>query len=133
MLSIREFIYLDTERLKSIFSQVEKGLLTEMKSNKENSSKIGGELGTDNVLSFLVDAKSMGELVFSNSESETKTLHDHMYNHIETKLIHEKNIINIPDNTKKLPKDLKDNSFVLLKGKIKIEDYRLLSDNIKCF
>ena len=30
MLSIREFIYSDTERLKSIFSQVEKGLLTEI-------------------------------------------------------------------------------------------------------
>lgn len=133
MLTIREFIYSDTERLKSIFSQVEKGLLTEMKVDKGNSSKVNGEMGTGSLLSALVDAKGMGELLFSNSESETKTLHDHMYNHIEEKLISENNIINIPGNTKKLPKDLKNNSFILLKGKIKIEDYALLSNKINVF
>ncbi|WP_297898434.1 DUF6414 family protein [Methanobrevibacter sp.] len=129
---IREFIYLDIERLKSIFSQVEEGLLERETKTKGNDTQLSGEVGTGKVLEFLgLDAKGAVDLLMKNQETETRTLHDHMYNYIEKKLIEEELIIKIHESEDiekywkkgKLNEKLDDKSFILVKGKVKIEDY----------
>lgn len=133
MLNIREFIYLDVERMKSILSQIEKGLLLEVTEEKGQEMGFEGGLSTGSILGSVVDAQGMGKFLINNNETETRTLHDYMYNIIEEKLLAENYLIEIPDENQvnkrvnNWPKELKDNSFVLIKGKIKIEDYSILS------
>ena len=133
MLNIREFIYLDVERMKSILSQIEKGLLLEVTEEKGQEMGLEGGLSTGSILGSVVDAQGMGKFLINNNETETRTLHDYMYNIIEEKLLAENYLIEIPDENQvnkrvnNWPKELKDNSFVLIKGKIKIEDYSILS------
>ena len=133
MLNIREFIYLDVERMKSILSQIEKGLLLEVTEEKGKEMGFEGGISSGSILETFVNAQGMGKYLISNNETETRTLHDYMYNIIEEELLAENYLIEIPDDNQvnkrvtNWPKEVKDNSFVFIKSKIKIEDYSILS------
>lgn len=139
MLKIRDFIYLDVERVKSIFSQIEEGLLEssieEKGDNKKLSAKSEVAGGIINVLRGKVGLDS--EWIWENKESETKTLHDYMYNILEEKL-KENEIIYIIDGDSSEVEEkwingefsslISDTSFVLIKGKVMIDDYIRLGE-----
>lgn len=131
---IREFIYLDTEKIKSIFSQIEEGLLIETTKGSGNEKNVGGKIGSGNLIDLVLSGEAKAELLFLNRKDETKVLHDHMYNHVESKLLDNNEIVKVNDKNKKnnkLPKNIKNNSFVLLKGRVKIEDYNHMLDTIE--
>ena len=131
--SIKEFIYLDTEKVKSIISQLEKGLPISTNETTKIDSDIGGSIGSGFLNWF--KAETSANILSSNQNDETKILHDYMYNYVEQELKENKKLLNIP-NTKqenKLPTYLNENSFVLLECKIKINDYNqilLILDNM---
>ncbi|PRX16934.1 hypothetical protein BX659_1595 [Orenia metallireducens] len=127
-ISIRDFIYLDIERLKSIIAQVEEGLATT--SSKENRNSQQGSASVEGgIFSFL---KGIGGVNFlwENKNTETKSLHDNIYNKVENALIENELLIKISEYIKEedLEKDtfrdlLLDNSFILATGKININDF----------
>ena len=124
-MKIREYIYLDIERIKSIFSQIEEGLLIEKNDSKSNKKSVEGEVKSGFLGDFLLNIRGDAEIIFSNKNEETKVLHDYMYNYIEKKMIDRKQIIKIPQeyNEKNFRANITSKSFVLLDCYIKIEDY----------
>lgn len=137
--NIKEFIYLDVERVKSVYAQYEKGLLKSKNTNTNTESQISAEVGTGNILDlFGINAKGMGEILRSSQKSETKTLHDYMYNQVEETLKNKDKLVKIGFNgeNKKI-KNLWDNGnlqeelgtekYVLVKGRVMIEDYEKLT------
>lgn len=124
MENIKEFIYLDTEKIKSILSQLEKGLPVSTNEKTKIDSGIGATAGAG-FLNWL-KAEANANILSSNQNDETKILHDYMYNYIEQQLKDNKKLLEIHSPTKQdneLPKELNENSFILLKCKIKINDY----------
>ena len=125
METIKEFIYLDTEKVKSILSQLEKGLPITTNETTKIDSEIGANAGISGFLNWF-KAETSANILSSNQNDETKILHDYMYNYIEQELNENKKLLHIHNATKqdnKLPKDINENSFVLLECKIKINDY----------
>jgi len=126
-LKIRDFIYLDTERLKSIIAQIEQGLInisTQLKSNnKEVMAKAGGSL------LGLLEAAGGAKYVWQNQATETRTLHDNIYNKVENALTSNDLLITIPGNIKMESIDsgfesmVSNTSFILAKGKVIINDF----------
>lgn len=143
-LKIRDFIYLDVERMKSIFSQINEGVsessTEETGSKKSVSGGAEGSGGIPLLAKIKGDIKS--EIIWENKESETKTLHDHMYNVIEDALIKEDSIYYI-DGTDasikeswiqgELGNKISDTAFLLIKGRVMIDDYVKFKELVKNF
>lgn len=138
-INIRDFLYLDVERIKSMFAQLEEGLVTGRErvggTAKEVSGKGGGGIPT--LLSFAAE----GKFIWENEERETKTLHDYMYNHVESKMC-ASNMVIIIDNSTLSPDELRsgklhsrvnESSFLLIRGKIKLDDYDYLKGILENF
>ncbi|WP_424359965.1 DUF6414 family protein [Methanocella sp. MCL-LM] len=130
MLNLRDFIYMDIEKLKSIIAQTEKGVIDSIIETKGQVEKVTGD--TKGNLLFL-SSKISGESASQNNSSSTKYLHDYLYNKVEESLFNEKMLIRIPHdiNVQKLKErtfdgELSDTSFVLLRGKVIINDYKKL-------
>lgn len=144
-LKIRDFIYLDVERMKSIYAQIYEGLnesSTEEKSNKKAISGKGSASGGIPILSQL-KGELGGEILWENKETETKTLHDHMYNIIEEVLKEQDSIYVINEDNSNIKKawkkgtvsnEMPDDSFILIKGRVMIDDYErfsMIADNFE--
>lgn len=132
ILKIRDFIYLDIERMRSIFAQLEKGLIESSTDEKGEDKRIHGKAATSTLLDVLgIKAEGMGEIFFKNKETETRSLHDHIYNHVEKRLKDEKSIIIIESDSEikkkwengHLNDKIPDTSFILVKGRVMLDDY----------
>lgn len=130
-INIRDFIYLDIDRLKSIIAQVEKGVL--LSSTNQKTESIEASIGAEGGILGFMKATGAGNFVWQNQESETKTLHDSIYNKVEDTLVKNKILRKFPDDYKETEiivddfrKEIKDNMFVLLNGKININDFTVM-------
>lgn len=113
---IRNFIYLDNDKLNSLYSQVFEGVAEAIiesyfgeTQNKEEQKSIGKTL-----------EEKVGEI---SGTSANKVLHDHMYNKFEAK-IGDKIIF---CNEIKDASLIKPNSIIKVTGKTEIEDYKRLN------
>jgi hypothetical protein len=86
-LQVRDFIYLDVERLKSILAQIDEGYLEERATSSATSKTVGG--GAEAQVPGLAKLGGTGQYVWNNQATETKTLHDHIYNYVERRLSEE--------------------------------------------
>jgi hypothetical protein len=137
-LKIRDFIYLDTDKLKSIIAQIEQGLSTTTNQMRSNNSEIA--LGAEgSVLGFL---KSVGgaKYIWQNQATETKTLHDNIYNKVEDALISDELLIEIPGTIQQesianseFMSLIDDTSFILAKGKVNINDFTQMRSMLENF
>lgn len=143
-LKIRDFIYLDVERMKSIFSQINEGVsessTEETGSKKSVSGGAEGSGGIPLLAKIKGDIKS--EIIWENKESETKTLHDHMYNLIEEVLREDKSIYYIDSDNDYIKKSwingelgdkISDTAFLLIKGRVMLDDYVKFKKLVKNF
>lgn len=131
-LKIRDFLYLDVEKMKSIFSQLDEGLMESYTTeNGDKKHLIAKEGASGNVLIAKLKGELEQGILWENKQSETKTLHDHMFNLLEQILIEEKEVFFIEDdeNLKRswengdLNELISDTSFVLTKSRIVLDDY----------
>ncbi|MBA7552742.1 hypothetical protein ES705_45316 [subsurface metagenome] len=90
------FIYLDIERLKSIIAQIEQGLINVSNRSKSNKKEVMAR-AEGSLLGFL-KAAGGAKYVWQNQTTETKTLHDNIYNKVENALILNDLLITIPGN-----------------------------------
>lgn len=117
MKNIRDFIYLDKDRVNSLYSQVNEGvaeaIVNSYVSNKETRERV------DKVILGQSTEDKVGE--YSNV-TENKILHDHIYNKLKEIL---KNNIYIPKsiNEKNYKEKLQDKFLIKIKGKVKIHNY----------
>jgi len=80
----RDFIYLDVERVRSIYAQVEKGVIQSTADEKASEQRATGAISGG--VPLLAKGEAEGSLVWSKRSTETRTLHDHMYNLVEARL-----------------------------------------------
>lgn len=127
-MKIRDFIYLDIERLKSIIAQIEQGFVDttnkSISSSEESSFQI--EAGISNILK----ASDASKFLWQNQESETKSLHDYIYNKVENTLLKNNLLYLLQQNSTsqnsddiKFRENIYDTSFILARGKITINDF----------
>ncbi len=126
---IRDFIYIDIDRVKSIISQFEEGLIdqTQILSGNSEGSALRGEGG----FSGFFKAAANSEFKFHRQLSETKSLHDYIYNKVESLLLNEKQLLEIPNEksviySSDLRETIGNSSFILTKGRVTINDFRQL-------
>lgn len=77
-----------------------------------------------------------GKYLLENQETSTKTLHDDIFNKVEQFLINTEYLVRIPDDydiksdNVNLREDLTDNWFVLINGRVNINDYNRMRDSL---
>jgi hypothetical protein len=126
---VRDFIYLDINRIKSIISQLDKGLISETQTENGNSGSLN--VGTEGKVPLIGSASIETDLQKYRKSLETKSPHDYIYNRVEDLLLKNKMLLQIPNEDEYIcsskVRELIDNtSFVLTKGKVAINDYSQL-------
>lgn len=125
----RDFIYMDTERLKSIVAQLNKGLIEGTSKTVTNTDE--GKVNTGIDILNILKIGNENSFLWQNQATESHTLHDYLYNFAES-LLKEKNLlINIPGdfnvedvaNPTIHRSNLSSTSFILVKGKTVINDF----------
>ncbi len=135
-LTVRDFIYVDIERLKSILSQIEEGF-TDSTETSQGSSYGGSGSGKVGI-PFLAEGKVEAEVKLQRQISETKSLHDYLYNKIEAILLQQGKILEIPNReythySEDLRNSIGQASFVLIRGMVNINDFSLLREFIESY
>lgn len=134
---LRDFIYLDVERLKSIIAQLEGGVINAQQDSRRECDETSTSL--DGGLLGIIRGVVGGNYLLENQETTTKTLHDDIYNKVEQVLINTDCLVQIPED---YPVDtdgssvrdaLSDNWFVLINGKVNINDYNRMRNLIANF
>ena len=116
-MSIKSFIYLDDNKMYSLSSQVFEGITQYIL--KEDVSMYGeGQEQKGPLLS----GRFMADMLFQrNAKSEMRYLHDFAYNLFETELVSRNLLFESVKETS--INELKNKSFIKVKGKIIFEDY----------
>lgn len=121
MAVIRDFIYLDIERVRSFYTQINGGIPTESQTVEETHESTGGSaragipgLGGDVRANFQ----------YRRMDSETYSLHDQILVELLSGLVDEKLVIELSDNFEWNTQAFTDGMFVLTQGPIKIVDHQ---------
>lgn len=127
-MTIRDFIYLDIERVRSFYAQLSKGLPTERTVEK------GAEVGLDasvegNVL--FAKGKANTDYRYVRSNTETSSLHDYIMEEFIEQLKQNHLLVELPDEAFQWKQmAFRDGMFVLVKGVIKILDYKYVVSSL---
>jgi hypothetical protein len=135
----RDFIYMDTERLKSIVAQLNQGLLEN--TIKMTTDTDGGKINAGLDFLKILKVGSEASFLWQNQSTESHTLHDYLYNMAESSLRSEKHLINIPGDINQQyisspngeMKAFNSTSFILVKGKTIINDFTYMKRIIDNF
>ncbi len=131
---VRDYIYVDIERLKSIISQTEEGLINLTEETRGNSTSASG--GGKGKVPFLLEGHVEAEVNLHRQISETRSLHDYIYNRVESYLVEHGELLELPNSSYPRYSDdirevIGDTSFVLIKGLVNINDFGLLRSFIE--
>lgn len=123
---IRDFIYMDKDRLYSLYSQVFEGVIDAVVDSYSNGIK-----NSENAKSGLKNSSIESQVAEVSTKTENKVLYDHMYNLLEKKLTDAIFCIN---NTDKITiEDLKNKTIIKVTGKVSIQDYDRLKRYMEKF
>lgn len=121
---IRDFIYLDIERIRSYISQVYGGLTIERTSSLERGTNVQGSMAVTLPLTLKATADLSKYVV--KSDAETKSLHDQIFDHFYQALLLTKSLRHITDaDSASWDKAIfTDGTFLSVKPVITITDYK---------
>ncbi|MCB9460923.1 MAG: hypothetical protein H6670_14820 [Anaerolineaceae bacterium] len=121
---IRDFVYLDIERTRSILAQLSEGLPNER--NSQTGREVGGSGDLEANVPFLVHATAGADYRYVRSVSETKSLHDHIFERCLTELDKVDLVTRLTegDSFDWDESSFYDGMFILVTGIFKIVDYK---------
>lgn len=125
--NLKDFIYLDIDRVRSFVAQLYRGLPESFEETKGDESGVKSE--TEFSVPGLAKAGISGNILFQKSATETRSAHHYLYSLLEQRLKELKKIIQIPSEfglEKWQDTNFEDGAFVLVKGKVQIIDHRNL-------
>ena len=126
-MSIKSFVYLDDNKMYSLSSQVFEGI-TQYILNEDVSAIGEGQEQKGQLLS----GRFMADMMFQrNAKSEMRYLHDFAYNIFEAELVSRGLLFEAVKETGIT--DLRDKSFIKVKGKIVFEDYEKILNTLQHF
>lgn len=127
--TIKSFVYLDTDKMYSISSQLFSGLteyiLTSSGSSLSNSDEQKGGILEGKLISKIFDQVT--------ENSEKKFLHDYAYNLFEDKLIEDRKVHIIDADTFDNDDEIETMSFVKVKGRLTFHDALMVEETIRNF
>jgi len=88
--SIKDFIYLDDERVRSYLAQLDGKLVEKIEGKTAHKVKADGDVKADGITKLFLDAKAGAGYAFERSNSETSTLHHAAFELLVSKLHREK-------------------------------------------
>ncbi|MBN1453197.1 MAG: hypothetical protein JW963_19445 [Anaerolineales bacterium] len=120
---IRDFIYLDIERVRSFVAQLSEGLTSARTLGTEHQT--GGEVSGEGSIPLLAKASGAADYHFMRSRSETKSLHDHIFEELLDGLREKGLLTRVPNHDFKWKQSaFSDGMFILVSGIVKIVDYK---------
>lgn len=131
--TIRDFVYVDVERLKSIIAQVEEGVADSTVSSQARTQEASGSI-EGGVFGLFKGGSNVAAL-WQKQVSETRSLHDYIYNKVESTLLKHDLLLSLPEDASDSDSartSLTDTSFFLANGRVMINDFsqmRLILDN----
>lgn len=124
-MTIRDFIYLDIERVRSFYAQLSKGLPTER--TVEKTKETGGDASVEGNM-FFTKGKGQIDYRYGRANTETFSLHDYIMEEFLDSLKQADILTQTFDNKFTWEKDIfRDGMFILTKGKVKIIDYKYIA------
>jgi hypothetical protein len=127
---IKNFIYLDREKLQSLSSQLFNGvseyIVSQSSLNKESSSTLTQKgITKDTIIADILNQ--------NNSESEKKFLDDYLYLLFEDKLLEKNKILDINNTELNLEEISFEKKFIKVKSKIIINDNKIIINTLEKF
>lgn len=122
---IRDFIYLDIDRMRSFVAQLYEGvpeIFEEMRGQERGAQ---AEAGIN--IPLLGKAGMGGDMLYQKSTTETKSAHHYLYSLFEQKLSELDRLLKVDADFQKsawVPDSFRDGMFVLVQGRVQIIDYR---------
>ncbi len=121
---LRDFVYLDTERVQSIIAQLEKGVLDKVMEGK--GSELEGKAGAAaSVLASFLPISVGGTISNRHDIQTSKVLHDYAFN-VAFEALQRDGLCLEVENWERREILLPDAAFILVKGSLSILDYSLL-------
>ena len=137
-MEIRDFIYLDVDRLKSIIAQIEKGFVETSSETKATSAAARG--GAEGGVLGILKITGGTDFLWQKQETETRTLHDYMYIKVEEALLQSKDIVQIPGDVTPVSVEngqfadaFRNTSFVLARGRVAVNDFHNMRQFLERF
>ena len=132
---IRDFIYLDAERLRSYAAQVFGGVPEE--TSKESGHEAGGAATAEAGLFRFLRAQGEVDYRYHRSATETRSMHHHVYSLFEQELSDSNLITDIDRNfdyeTQWEPETFEDGSFMRARGLVRCTDYGAAVQSMSAF
>ncbi|API90078.1 hypothetical protein BKP56_12790 [Marinilactibacillus sp. 15R] len=129
----RDIIYFDTDKVQSILSQLNKGLLTSMVESNESEHTGEGSLKTGKILELLLQLPVAAEGSYKYTRNkglqEEKALHDFAL----TELLDSLSLNDVSSLERKAFKTGKERLFVKVRGSFALYDYEDLARTIERF
>ncbi len=127
-LNVRDFIYMDVERLKSIIAQLERGLPGARSDATTTSREVDASISAG-LMKFL-EASGGAQFLWQKQQTETRTLHDNIYIRVEQLLLEGGLLVSIPRDIDQDQLELglqneliPETAFILATGKVAINDF----------
>ncbi len=119
--TVRQFLYLDTEQIRSFVAQIQKGLpeKTERVSVRRDS---GGGKGVVKIPS-IAELGISGSVLWESSSTETMSMHHYLFSMFEEAIRNSNKIVNLDSmapSTSTMSKLKKSSSFLFAKGTIQL-------------
>lgn len=123
-MKIRDFIYLDVERVRSFYAQLSKGLPSERST--ERSAEFGADASVEGSI-FIAKGQGSIDSRYVRTDSETKSLHDHIFEEFLRKIQDENRVRTLPETKFEWKEsNFFDGRFYLVRGVVKIIDYHYI-------
>lgn len=116
---IRDFIYMDKDRLYSLYSQAFEGVIEAVVDSYSNELK-----NSEETKSLTKGQNLETQVAEASTKTENKILYDHMYNLLENKISDIIFDVNAQDSVSL--NDLMNKTIIKVKGKTSIQDYNRL-------
>lgn len=113
---LKDFLYLDSERVRSFYAQMFEGEIQTRTTNKNRDSSIKGKIQA--TLPGIFGAGIEPSISENRGSSETKSLHHQMYIEFEEELSRLKKLSEVNSTSDNI-----ESSFIKIKGQIQIIDY----------
>jgi len=121
-----------------VLSQLDKGLLESVSSAESRTKQVGG--GATGGLAGVVGLSGKAELLWANGQTETRTLHDHIYNLAEDALKQSDMLVQVPGEWTEADIDaghlhdgLGETDFVLVSGHVVINEFAKMREFLNRF
>jgi hypothetical protein len=121
---LRDFVYLDWERVRSLAAQIFRGIPQDATSETGKEASLSGEF-EGGLLGFL-KGKSGADYRYLKTENETRSLHHYVYSLVENELIKSKQSISVDskfDSRNWTKNFFHDGQFIRVTGIVRLIDY----------